>query len=79
MELIKLYSELIITPLEKEVQKTREKVYNKKFSFTRKKDKEYLEKMEKLLLNYYEKFSIFVEAEMKFNNEIKNQLTTKKK
>lgn len=79
MELIKLYSDLIIMPLEKEVRKIREKVYNKSFSFTRKKDKEYLEKMEKLLLDYYEKFSIFIEAEIKFNNEIKNQLTKKEK
>ncbi len=79
MELIKLYSDLIIMPLEKEVRKIREKVYNKSFSFTRKKDKEYLDKMEKLLLDYYEKFSIFIEAEIKFNNEIKNQLTKKEK
>lgn len=35
MDLIKMYSDLIITPLEKEVKKLRVKVYSKKISFTR--------------------------------------------
>ncbi|MCI6265535.1 MAG: hypothetical protein MR598_01650 [Erysipelotrichaceae bacterium] len=69
MDLIKMYSDLIITPLEKEVKKLRVKVYSKKISFTRKADKEYLNKLENLLFEYYEKFSIFVDEEIDFCNK----------
>ncbi len=69
MELTKMYSNLIIAPLEKEVKNLRYKVYSKKFSFTRKTDKKHLDKMEKLLYDYYTKFAIFVDKELELNDK----------
>lgn len=67
-----MYSDIIITPLQKEVEKLRIKVFKKKFSFTRKKDQRYLAQMEKLLLHYYKKYAILVEEEANFENKVKN-------
>lgn len=73
MKLIKMYSDAIITPLEKEVKKLRIKVYSKKFSFTRRTDKECLAKMENMLRKYYKKLAILADEEIKFNNEIEKK------
>jgi len=66
MSLLKMYSELIIIPLQEEVKRARLKVYNNKYCSDRKMDIEYLEKMENLLFEYYKKFETFMDEETKY-------------
>ena len=65
MEVVKMYLDLIIKPLENEVKKQRLKVKKTRFSFTNKIEKEYLDKIEKLLNVYYKKFEIILSNECK--------------
>ncbi len=52
-----LYIKYIISPLEREIKKEKNKIRYKKRFFTSKKDSEYLKELESLLLLYYQKFS----------------------
>lgn len=65
MEVVKLYFETIIKPLEKEIKKQQLKVKKSRFLFTRKIEKEYLNKLEKLLNYYYNEFKIVINDELK--------------
>lgn len=75
MEAMEMYANLIIEPLEKEVKALRMKIDKKKFSFTKKQDKEHLEKMEKLLFSYQQKFATLIKQEITFEEEFKKKLT----
>lgn len=57
MKTIELYSYFVIRPLEKKIQKLRNRVYGKNFLLTRNIEKKHLEKMEKLLFKCYEKLA----------------------
>lgn len=65
MEAINMYLNFIIKPLENEVKKQRLKVQKTRFSLNNKIEKEYLDKIEKLLNDYYKKFTIFIDEELK--------------
>ena len=66
MNLIELYLNTIIIPLEKIVDAERKKIQKKRISLTRKRDKEYLLKLENLLLIYYQKYAKFIENELNY-------------
>ena len=74
MEIIEMYSNLIIRPLEEKIDKLRKKIYTTKFSIFKRKQKQHLEKLENLLSDYYENFAILIEKETIFNEEIKKQI-----
>lgn len=59
MDIINIYFELVIIPLQNEIKTVRRKIYSKKFSFTRKKDMKYLEELEHELEYYFKKLSKF--------------------
>lgn len=61
MDIIKKYTNMIIVPLEKEINHLRTDFYTKKTTFNKNEDKEHLKRMEKLLLEYYRKFEIFID------------------
>ena len=63
MEVLELYSKLIIEPLEREIKNLKIKINNKKISFTRDIEKKYLKKLEKLLFFYYGKLSLLINKE----------------
>jgi len=65
MEAVKLYFELIIIPLKKEIRKIQIRT-NKKISLTRENDNEYLKKLEKLLLKHYKKMESLLENEFEY-------------
>lgn len=67
MELIKMYSENILSPLEHEINVVRSKLYKNKFSLTKRSDKHYLEKLENLLFKYYQNLEILMDKEIKFD------------
>lgn len=73
MESIELYLNLIIKPLEREIEKTQLKIKKQKF-LPNKSDIEYLKKVKKLLFYYYEKFTIFINQELAFEEEFQRKL-----
>lgn len=72
MKLIKMYSNLIITPLEKEVHRLRIKVYKNKIPWDKNHHKKYLEKTENLLFTYYKKLELFIIDDLKMSKSTKN-------
>ena len=60
MNLNEKYAKLIIRPLERKNCDLRNDFYMNKFSFNRKKYKKQMEENDKLLLEYYKKFEIFI-------------------
>ncbi len=69
MKTIKLYSYFIIKPLEKKIQNLRRRVYGKNIILTKKIEEAHLIKMEKLLFECYEKLSILIDEEIKYNSK----------
>lgn len=63
MEVLELYSKLIIEPLEREIKNLKIKINNKKISFTRDIEKKHLKKLEKLLFFYYGKLALLINKE----------------
>ena len=61
MDLNSKYSELIIRPLEQEIKKSRNNFFMNKYTINKNKDKEHIDKLEKLLFEYYKKFETFIE------------------
>ena len=71
MKQIKLYSEIIITPLEQKIKELEKKIHSKKYYASKKTDEKYLEHLEIILLEYYEKYAKFIEEEMNYNKNNK--------
>ena len=69
MELIKLYSDSILKPLEQEVKSLQIKVHKNKFLHTNEKEKEYLKKFDNLLFDYYEHLGALIDKEIKSNSK----------
>jgi len=61
MDLSAKYSELIIRPLEQEIKNLRNNFFMNRFIINKKKDKVQIDKLEKILLEYYKKFETFIE------------------
>ncbi len=70
MDLMQMYVEVIIKPLEKNVEELRQRVYHKKISLTRRKDRMRLTEMENLLFACYRRFGQFMDQEMSFYHEM---------
>lgn len=74
MEIIEMYSNLIIKPLEQEVEKLRFAVYEKKFSLTKNQDRKLLERTEEVLSNAYEGFQLLVDDELIFSRKLVKEI-----
>lgn len=61
MEILKLYWEYIIEPIEKEIKNTKYRISKKRYFLTRQTDLEYLQKLENLLNEYYQKLNVLMQ------------------
>ena len=64
MEYATMYMKYVIKPLENKAKEIKWKIYHKRFYLSRKKDEQYLLKMEKLLFSYYEKLNQILDEEL---------------
>lgn len=64
MKYATLYMKYVICPLEEKIKEIKLKIYQKRFYLSKKKDEQYLLKMEKLLFYYYEKLNQILEEEL---------------
>ena len=64
IELLDIYLECIIKPIKIEIKKTKIKVNQKRYFLTRKVDQEYLNSLEKLLVEYYQKLKVLINQEL---------------
>jgi len=64
IELLDIYLEYIIKPIKIEIKKTKIKINQKRYFLTRKVDQEYLNSLEKLLVEYYQKLKILINQEL---------------
>lgn len=67
MKLIKAYANYILTPLETEVKRLQTKMYKNKTFSNKEIAKDYWEKFDDLLFNYYKKFETLVDEKIKSN------------
>lgn len=59
MDVVNMYFEFVIIPLQEEIKKVRRKIYSKSFSMSKHKDIKYLEELEKELEYYFKKLNKF--------------------
>ena len=64
IELLDIYLEYIIKPIKIEIKKTKIRVNQKRYFLTRKVDQEYLNSLEKLLVEYYQKLKVLINQEL---------------
>lgn len=71
MNLIKMYCDFVIKPIEEEVKMLRSKVYSKNFFDWISRDlyKLYLQKNEKLLFDSYQKLGEMIDEELAFHGK----------
>ncbi|MFA7119914.1 MAG: hypothetical protein WC277_00370 [Bacilli bacterium] len=76
MDIISMYCDFVIKPIEEHVKELRAKVYSRNFFdwLSRNLYKEYLDKTEKLLFEKHQRLGEIIKEEEYFNNEIQAKL-----
>jgi hypothetical protein len=75
IDIVSIYCNMVINPIEDNVKELRAKVYSKNFFdwLNRRLYKEYLEKTEKMLFDRYKRLEVIIQEEIDFNNELKEK------